>query len=78
MSDLVAEIAGKIRLLSGAEKNDLLHLLLQEIDGAAHLDADEAWRFEIERRVKAIHRGEAALLQIDDLRSIPARERERT
>ena len=34
MSTLVAEIAGKIQLLTSAEKNDLLRLLLLDIDGA--------------------------------------------
>jgi putative addiction module component (TIGR02574 family) len=66
MTERVAEIAGKIKLLSAPEKTDLLRLLLQEIDGAADPDADEAWRVEIERRVKAIHNGEAALRAVDD------------
>jgi hypothetical protein len=61
MSTLVAEIAGKIQLLSSAEKNDLLRLLLLDIDGAVDPDADEAWREEIVHRVKAIRNGEAAI-----------------
>jgi hypothetical protein len=61
MSTLVAELAGKIKLLSSAEKNDLLRLLLLEIDGAVDPDADEAWRNEIVHRVKAIRNGEAAI-----------------
>lgn len=61
MSTLVAELAGKIKLLSSAEKNDLLRLLLLEVDGAADPDADEAWRNEIVHRVKAIRNGEAAI-----------------
>ena len=65
MSTLVAEIADKIQRLSRAEKNDLLHLLLLDIDGAvdpdADADADEVWREEIVHRVKAIHNGEAAI-----------------
>ena len=44
MSTLVAEIAEKIQLLSSAEKNDVLRLLLLDIDGAVDPDADEAWR----------------------------------
>lgn len=60
MSKLVAEIAERIQTLSGAEKQELLQLLLQDIDGA-ELDADEAWREEVIRRVKAIRNGEAAI-----------------
>lgn len=61
MSTTVAEIAGKIQQLSSAEKNDLLRLLLLEIDGVVDQDADEAWRSEVVRRVKAIRNGEAAI-----------------
>jgi hypothetical protein len=61
MSTLVAEIAGKFQLLSSAEKNDLLRLLLLDIDGAIDQDADEAWHNEIVSRVKAIRNGEAAI-----------------
>jgi hypothetical protein len=61
MSNVVAEIAEKIQLLSTAEKHDLLRLLLRDIDGTADEDADEAWRNEVVRRVKAIRNGEAAI-----------------
>jgi len=60
MSNLVAEIAEKIQTLSVSEKNELLRLLLQDIDGADQ-DADEAWQNEVVRRVKAIHNGETAI-----------------
>ncbi|MDB5933666.1 MAG: hypothetical protein JWQ01_1010 [Massilia sp.] len=66
MSTLVAEIAGKIQLLSSAEKNDLLRLLLLDIEGAVDPDADEAWRNEIVHRVKAIRNGEAAIRALQE------------
>jgi hypothetical protein len=66
MSTLVAELAGKVKLLSSAEKNDLLRLLLLEIDGAVDPDADEAWRNEIVSRVKAIRNGEAAIKALQE------------
>jgi hypothetical protein len=66
MSTLVAEMAGKIQLLSSAEKNDLLRLLLLDIDGAVDPDADEAWRNEIVHRVKAIRNGEAAIRALQE------------
>jgi hypothetical protein len=66
MSTLVAELTTKIKLLSSAEKNDLLRLLLLEIDGAVDPDADEAWRNEIVSRVKAIRNGEAAIRALNE------------
>lgn len=66
MSTLVAEIAGKLKLLTSAEKNDLLRLLLLDIDGAVDQDADEAWRNEIVSRVKAIRNGEAAIKALQE------------
>jgi hypothetical protein len=60
MSNLVAEIAEKFQLLSADEKHSLLRMLLQDIDGPGE-DADEAWRNEVVRRVKAIRNGEAAI-----------------
>ncbi len=66
MSTVVAEIAGKIQLLSSAEKNDLLRLLLLDIEGAVDPDADEAWRNEIVHRVKAIRNGEAAIKALQE------------
>ena len=65
MSTLVAEIAGKLKLLSSAEKNDLLRLLLLDID-AVDEDAEEAWRNEIVSRVKAIRNGEAAIKALQE------------
>ncbi|WP_040787995.1 addiction module protein [Massilia niastensis] len=60
MSNRVAEIAEQIQTLSVSEKQELLNMLLQEIDGA-NQDPDEAWRNEVVRRVKAIRNGEAAI-----------------
>jgi hypothetical protein len=65
MSNAVAEIAEKIQTLSVAEKNELLRMLLEDIDGADQ-DADEAWRNEIVRRVKAIRKGEAAIRALQE------------
>jgi hypothetical protein len=65
MSNAVAEIAERIQTLSASEKNELLRLLLQDIDGADQ-DADEAWRNEIVRRVKAIRNGEAAIRALQE------------
>ncbi len=65
MSNLVADIAAKIETLSVAEKHELLRLLVRDIDGIDE-DADEAWRNEIVRRVKAIRNGETAIRALQE------------
>ena len=65
MSNAVAEIAERLKLLSPSEKQEIMQLLLQDIDGPDQ-DADEAWRNEVVRRVKAIRNGEAAILALKD------------
>ena len=65
MSNQVAEIAEKIQLLSADDKHALLRLLVQDIDGPDQ-DADEAWRNEVVRRVKAIRNGEAAICALQE------------
>ena len=65
MSNLVAEIAEKIQLLSAEEKHELIRMVFKDIDGPDE-DADEAWRNEVVRRVKAIHNGEAAIRALQE------------
>lgn len=65
MSNLVAEIAEKIQLLSSEEKHALIRMILSDIDGPDE-DADEAWRNEVVRRVKAIRNGEAAFRALQE------------
>lgn len=61
----VAELAAQIQQLSASEKHELLKLLLTDSDEPEQ-DADEAWRAEIVRRVKAIRNGEAAISAVQD------------
>jgi hypothetical protein len=56
----VAELAAKIQQLSASDKHELMQLLLTDSDEPEQ-DADEVWRNEIVRRVKAIRNGEAAI-----------------
>jgi hypothetical protein len=56
----VAELAAQIQQLSASEKHELMQLMLTDSDEPEQ-DADEAWRAEIVRRVKAIRNGEAAI-----------------
>jgi hypothetical protein len=66
MANLVAEISEQIQLLSASEKNELLRMLLKDLEGVDDQDADEAWRNEVVRRVKAIHNGEAAIRALQE------------
>lgn len=61
----VAELAAQIQQLPAADRHELLRLLLVDSDEAEQ-DADEAWRNEVVRRVKAIHNGEAAIRMLQD------------
>jgi hypothetical protein len=61
----VAELAAQIQQLSASEKQDLMRLLMTDSDDAEQ-DADEAWRAEIVRRVKAIRNGEAAIRALQE------------
>jgi hypothetical protein len=56
----VAELAAQIQQLSASDKHELMRLLLTDSDEPEQ-DADEVWRAEIVRRVKAIRNGEAAI-----------------
>ena len=61
----VAELAAEIQQLPAADKHLLMQLLLTDSDEAEQ-DADEAWRAEIVRRVKAIRNGEAAISALQE------------
>ena len=61
----VAELAAQIQQLSAAEKRELMQLMLTDSDDPEQ-DADEAWRAEIVRRVKAIRNGEAAIRALQE------------
>ena len=61
----VAELASEIQQLSAADKHLLMQLLLTDSDEAEQ-DAEEAYRAEIVRRVKAIRNGEAAIKALQD------------
>ncbi|MFC5551175.1 addiction module protein [Massilia aerilata] len=61
----VAELAAEIQQLSAADKHLLMQLLLTDSDESEQ-DAEEAYRAEIVRRVKAIRNGEAAIKALQD------------
>jgi hypothetical protein len=61
----VAELAAQIQQLSASEKQELMRLLMTDSDEPEQ-DADEVWRAEIVRRVKAIRNGEAAIRALQE------------
>lgn len=66
MSIMLDEVCEKIHLLNAEEKHEVLRMLLKDVDGSEGQDADEAWREEVVRRVKAIRNGEAAIRALQD------------
>jgi hypothetical protein len=62
---IVAELAAQIQQLSAEDRQELLRLLMVDSDDGDQ-DADEAWRNEIVRRVKAIRNGEAAIRALQE------------
>ncbi|QJD99347.1 hypothetical protein HH212_04285 [Massilia forsythiae] len=61
----VAELAAQIQQLTATEKHELLCQVFTDSDEPEQ-DADEVWRAEIVKRVKAIHNGEAALRALQE------------
>jgi hypothetical protein len=61
----VAELAAEIQQLSASDKHSLMRLLTTDSD-EPQWDADEMWRQEIVRRVKAIRNGEAAIRALQE------------
>lgn len=61
----VAELAQQIQQLTASERHELMRLVYTDSDDQEQ-DADEAWRAEIVRRVKAIRNGEAAIHALQD------------
>ena len=61
----VTELAAQIQQLSPKDRHELLRLLMVDSDDGDQ-DADEAWRNEIVRRVKAIRNGEAAIRALQE------------
>jgi putative addiction module component (TIGR02574 family) len=72
MTDTVAELAERGRLLPAEERVRLLDLLLESLDGEPSA-RELAWQHEIERRVVAHERGEGELHDADDVMAEAAR-----
>ena len=66
MARAVSEIEKEIRNLARPEQEQLLRALLEELDGPADPDAEQAWLDEVQRR--------SAEFDAGLLKSIPAEE----
>lgn len=57
MARAIAEIEDEIRRLPAREKERLLQVLLEELDGPSDADAEAAWLEEVQRRSSEIDEG---------------------
>ena len=62
MSSDLEELKQKASRLSEQERADLALALIESLDGPADVDVEEAWRTEIERRIRQIENGDVQLL----------------
>jgi putative addiction module component (TIGR02574 family) len=67
VSDVLAELKEKAAKLSEEERAELALALIESLDGPTDLDAEEAWRVEIERRIAQVDRGEVELIPGDEV-----------
>ena len=73
MTDTVALLAERGRLLPPRERVRLLDLLLESLHQSSTSTVEEAWNAEIERRVAVYERGEAVLHDAEDVMAEAAR-----
>ena len=57
MSTAISEIEARIKLLSAAERDELLRTLIADIDGPADSDVERAWLDEAQRRYRELADG---------------------
>ena len=67
MSNALSELKDKASQLSEQERAELALSLIESLDGAADPGVEEAWRKEIEHRVRQIERGEVRLIPAEEV-----------
>jgi putative addiction module component (TIGR02574 family) len=67
MARLLAKIQQEIRGLSGPEKEALLRLLWEELDGPSDPGVEAAWLEEVRRRGQEIDAGQVELVPADQV-----------
>jgi len=61
------QIQEEIRALSDSDKEALLRVLLEELDGPADPDVDAAWLEEAQRRSRGIDQGKVRCVPADEV-----------
>jgi len=67
MSNTFEELKKQAAQLSDSERAELALSLIESLDGLANADVEEAWRVELERRVRQIESGEVQLIPGDEV-----------
>ena len=67
MARPLAKIQQDIRALSGPEKEALLRLLWEELDGPSDPDVEAAWLEEVRKRGQEIDAGQVELVPADQV-----------
>ncbi|MGC2461040.1 MAG: addiction module protein [Steroidobacteraceae bacterium] len=67
MARAISIIEQEIRALSSSDKEQLLHVLLEEFDGQSDADADAAWLEESQRRSPEIDAGTVKCVPADEV-----------
>ncbi|MGH8242129.1 MAG: addiction module protein [Steroidobacteraceae bacterium] len=67
MARPLAKIKEEIRTLSASDKEALLRLLWEELDGPSDRDVDAAWLEEVRKRGREIDESRVALVPADQV-----------
>jgi putative addiction module component (TIGR02574 family) len=67
MARSLSHIEQEVRDLSLPDKEELLRVLLEELDGPADPDAEAAWLAEVERRDREISDGSVKCIPADEV-----------
>jgi putative addiction module component (TIGR02574 family) len=67
MSNMLDELKKQAAQLSESERAELAFSLIESLDGPPDANAEEAWRIEIERRVRQVESGEVQLVPGDEV-----------
>ena len=67
MSNVLDELKEKAAQLPERERAELAFSLIESLDGPPDADVEEAWRVEVERRVRQIDSGEVQLIPGDEV-----------
>lgn len=67
MASTLSDLKKTAAQLPEQERAELALSLIESLDGPADPDVEEAWAQEVERRVREVESGEAALIPADEV-----------